>query len=56
MPMNKDDTKKAKRIAAVFYVLFMGFITLGSYLSQQQNPNTQPTTTDNTISAQINSN
>ncbi len=28
--------KKARRIAAVLYLLFMGFILGGTYLSQQQ--------------------
>ncbi len=53
--MLEDDTKKAKRIAAVVYVLFMSFIMLGTYLSQQQHSDSQPTETDQTISAQINS-
>ncbi|MEQ1530452.1 MAG: hypothetical protein ABL925_14145 [Methylococcales bacterium] len=30
------ESKKARRIAAIVYLLFMGFIFTGTYLSQQQ--------------------
>lgn len=31
-----SESKKARRIAAIVYLLFMGFIFTGTYLSNQQ--------------------
>ena len=34
--MNQNDNKKAKRIAAVVYLLVMAVIMTGTYFSEQQ--------------------
>lgn len=36
------DSKKARRIAAIVYIIFMLFILGGTYISEQQKAQTQP--------------
>ncbi len=39
---NYHNSKKARRIAAIVYIIFMAFILGGTYISEQQKAQAQP--------------